>query len=161
MIYGIGLPRTGTTTLTKALEILGYNGSGYCVLTKVVATPKIGDCQYRVDNSFHTKPEYLRKLIDIIDNRFILTTRPKKRWLKSLSKYEDEANVLISDKKLPYELPYYPWVDIDGYTDYIQSIIPEERLLIVNWDEDPDWDSLCNFLNKDIPIKTDFPCENC
>ena len=59
MIYGVGLPRTGTRTLDSALQILGFSGSHFCSLTPTISN-KVGDPSYRVNNSFYEIFEALK-----------------------------------------------------------------------------------------------------
>lgn len=151
IVYGIGLPRTGTTTLSKALDILGFVGSNYCMLTNTTFPDNYYDnCFmeeniYRVDNSIFKRTSDIRVLVSKVDNGyFILTDRNKRDWLNSIAKF-DNSDLAIN---------------IEEYKEYIKNMIPAERLLIINWSDGKSWEKLCGFLDVDIP-NVSFPCENC
>ncbi len=102
-IFGIGLSRTGTTSLTEALNILGYksyhfpsdkstiveifnflaSGAEYIDLTTLKEYDAITDtpvcCFYKVlDRSYP-------------DSKFILTIRDKESWLRSCKTFWEEV----------------------------------------------------------------------
>lgn len=123
MIYGIGLPRTGTASLTKALKIMGKQTTHYCVLHDSIDHEHF-DTLAKVDNSFYRI--YPDLILEHHHALFILTTRNKNSWEKSISRFSAK----------PPDLP-----DIEEYTknvkDVFQSIDAENRLLVVNIFEDP------------------------
>ena len=123
MIYGIGLPRTGTASLTEALKKMGKQTTHHCVLHDSIDHEHF-DTLAKVDNSFY------RTYQDLILNNnnalFILTTRNKDDWHKSITRFSTK----------PPDLP-----DIDKYeekvTNLFRSIDTENKLLVVNIFEDP------------------------
>ena len=50
-LFGIGLPRTGTTSLAKALRTLGFKGENYCLLSDT--TSKDDQTFFKIDNSYY------------------------------------------------------------------------------------------------------------
>jgi activator of HSP90 ATPase len=140
MIYGIGLPRTGSTTLAEALRILGYRGSNFCSLTFSINIES--NEQFSIDNSYYKVLSEL--IIDAEkDDLFILTTRKDVSWKRSIKSFNVSDNIPL------------PTV----YEDTVRACIPKNNLLVVNWKYDS-WPALCSFLNKEIPYDK-FPCENC
>ena len=89
-IFGIGLPRTGTTSLSKALRALGYEGQNYCLLHDTRTSDRT--TFFEVDNSFY------RNFKDIFhgnkNSKFILTTRDRDSWRKSISRFLENSNLL-------------------------------------------------------------------
>ena len=99
-IIGIGLPRTGTTSLAKFLRNLGFSGKNFCI----IHGNRENDCvekeekKFLVDNSAFRN--FRQKLINSNEHtKFILTTRDKKSWEQSINN--------MKEKKLniPVDLP--------------------------------------------------------
>jgi len=147
MIYGIGLPKTGTAVLVEALRILGYRGRSSCILTSVRTQDDI-TCsfprQFSVNNgSFKFPQMYFTQ-----DANFILTVRDKETWAKNV--YKADSDIVIGRE--------WPW--IDEWTKTIKERIPSHKLLIIDWttckDYNCNWKRLCEFLIEPIPDK-EFP----
>lgn len=168
-VIGLGLPRTGGTTLAEALRTLGYYGTNSCVVTNVTTTtaPKnvfangieLGKT-FLVDNeipaNFMTMSwsEFCNKYDITPETKFILTTRNEVDWLKSLAKF-NRYPMRGTDIPLKRE-----------YEELVENVIPSERLLMVDWTlcQDTCWKSLCDFLEEpsvNVDNLLDFPCENC
>ena len=132
-IYGIGLPRTGTTSLSSFLEC-----DHYCCITSKSSVPQ--GQKIIVDNSLYSSYKKLPK-----DSLFILTTRDKEDWLDSLNGFDNIPNDM-------------PMIDeyLDDVTEYFSSINRSDNLLIINVFEENDIaNKLSNFL-KPYPTKTKF-----
>lgn len=99
-IIGAGFPRTGTTTLKKAIEILGYNKTYH--FKDLVANPndlkywkeleETGNTDfeslfkgYRATSDFPAYPYYKILLKKYPDAKIILTKRDPEAWYKSTS----------------------------------------------------------------------------
>jgi len=127
MIYGIGLPKTGTTTLKKALEILGVEA-------------EVGDY-------VHFLPKW--------DGKLILTTRKDSlTWLQSVIKWDKKHTMGqgIYKQRLDMYGSWYPeswWMDI--YTHHINVCSKLPNCLVVCWENGDGWKELCEFLNVPIP----------
>ena len=154
MIYGIGLPRTGTTTLAEALRILGYFGHSQCELTgkleideEYVTSSNLR--KFEVVNSAYQKFKPDGYFTTHSRDRYILTTRHDIEWGRSL--YKHGANI--------FDIPS-PSV----YGELVERVIPKHQLLVVDWSECKDyqcnWKKLCDFLVETIPSEK-FPCKNC
>ena len=93
-VYGVGLSKTGTTSLSRALEILGYKESMHWIENRMVidwteffyadAATDIS-CSFQFESLYHTFEE----------SKFIYTVRDVKSWKQSIknhfrSKYHEE-----------------------------------------------------------------------
>ena len=151
-IFGIGLPRTGTTSLSKALRALGYEGQNYCLLHDTRTSDRT--TFFEVDNSFY------RNFKDIFhgnkNSKFILTTRDRDSWRKSISRFLENSNLLNYKNELP---------DISEYTEEVERFFKnhgsENQLLTFDvFDESCNssckWKKLSDFLKIEITGK-DLP----
>ena len=92
-VFGIGFHKTGTTSLARALRILGYRVTG----PKGVTDPNISTNALAVAlkiaaqfEAFHGNPwTVLFKEIDAAfpESKFILTERPVDRWIESVVRH--------------------------------------------------------------------------
>lgn len=170
-IFGIGLSKTGTTSLAHALELLGYKTRDYPGLVHYVP----GDLT-SIDASLldaHDAltdtpiPSFYRELdARYPDAKFILTIRDAEGWLKSCKKQftqkladkqNDAHNQLFMDMygctvfdEQKFRAGYDKFVN--GARDYFKD--RPSKLLIMNVTGGDGWERLCPFLNKPIP---DFP----
>tara|TARA_B100000700_G_scaffold331776_1_gene468445 strand:- start:450 stop:2135 length:1686 start_codon:yes stop_codon:yes gene_type:complete len=146
-VYGIGLPRTGTTSLAKCLEILGFSGEGFCMLyqDRIYANciDKKIEKKYNVDNSF------FKNYKDVIqsnpDSKFILSTRDRKSWNRSIKNFK------LSVQTIPDIIEYENEV-----IDFFNLIGRSKDLLVLNLFNGESWDEVCNFINEPVP-EEDFP----
>jgi len=127
MIYGIGLPKTGTTTLKKALEILG-------------AEAEVGDY-------VHFLPKW--------DGKLILTTRNSTNtWYDSVLRWDRKhkmSTAILAQRGIMYgsETPEGYWKNIYYHHNRVCSKLP--NCLVVCWENGDGWKELCEFLNVPIP----------
>jgi len=167
-IFGIGLSKTGTTSLAHALEILGYKTRDYPGLVHYVP----GDLS-SIDGSLLDAydaltdtpiPSFYRELdAKYPDAKFILTVRDAEGWLKSCKKQftqkladkQNEAhNRLFMDL---YGCTVYDEekfrAGYDRFVDGVQAYFKgrPDKLLILNVTTGDGWESLCPFLGKAVP----------
>lgn len=127
IIYGIGLPRTGTNSLSVMLRQLGFGGHNYCSINKFKnVNPTSSSIRYIVENDFYQKRV---DTYNIKNNKFILTHRNNIDWKMSIENFND------TDKLKNIHTFYYK--------SYIQGIFNKhkcsENLLILNiCDETPE-----------------------
>jgi len=167
-IFGIGLSKTGTTSLAHALEILGYETRDYPGL--VHYSP--GDLT-SIDASLLDAydaltdtpiPSFYRELdVKYPDAKFILTIRDAEGWLKSCKKQftqkladkQNEAHTqLFMDLygcAVYDEQKFLAGYDrfVDGVQEYFRG--RPDKLLIMNVAAGDGWENLCPFLNKPVP----------
>ena len=90
-IFGIGLSRTGTTSLTSALNVLGYKSIHYPdFYLKNFLKIKIAEDELKNFETLTDVPvAYLFKEMDLQypNAKFILTIRDEDSWLKSVHKF--------------------------------------------------------------------------
>lgn len=176
-VIGIGLPRTGLTSLARALTILGYDTIHF--------PASLERAQRREAATDMPLPHRYRALAKRFPKaKFILTLREERYWhrsmvaaghkygwidhpdpkLRKLSKHAQER----TKKSCPevYEafnktLGRDPARWVERYHFHRQQItknfqLDPDRLLIMNICDGDRWIPLCRFLNKDIP-EVDFP----
>lgn len=172
-IFGIGWPKTGTTTLGRCFKIFGYTHKGYSVnlFDNLERTLHVA----RQFDTFQDLPWYLyyEKMDKYFPgSKFILTTRDSKRWLKSyrntLAKQDPKKkNALDAIRRKIYGLPFPNVEDtqlVRRYEQHNSEVVRYFRdrpddLLIVNWEKGDGWKKLCEFLERPIPLRM-FPHEN-
>jgi hypothetical protein len=183
-VFGVGLSRSGTTSLNKALEMLGYNAAHFinpftaqmltledaALFDALTDTPVCG----MFETLYHMFP----------NARFIYTRRPVEIWLKS---QENHARHLfgVTDYGVLRETTarrgsvthglrramlsgglLYHHRDalaarqafearLDAFFDHYDR----GRLLVFDMSSGDGWDRLCGFLGKSAP-QAPFPWEN-
>jgi 3'-phosphoadenosine 5'-phosphosulfate (PAPS) 3'-phosphatase len=167
-IFGIGLSKTGTTSLAHALEILGFKTKDYPGIT-----------QYRAGNLSSVNleqvdaydaltdtpiPSFYRQLDARYPNsKFILTIRDTDGWLKSCKKQftndlaakQNEAhNQLFSDLYgcTTFERDKF----LSGYEEFVRGVLEYFKnrphdLLVINVTAGDGWERLCPFLSQPVP----------
>lgn len=181
-IFCIGANKTGTTSLTKALAILGYkvcpesimfdvrskyflqvHEKNYTEIFKVVL-------QY---DAFEDRPwnhtDFYKSLDSTFtDSKFILTIRDSDKWIKSYRRWSSKIGLkrqwfyklisqtcygiddILSDENIMREKYEQRNIEI---IEYFKNT---NKLLVVDFEKNSSWDSICTFLNKPIP-KFNFP----
>ena len=180
-IFGVGLNKTGTTSIAKALEILGFS----CVhwqskkenikhlieknnQDKGPLLKGIEEYDAYLDWN-HPQTNYLFKDLDFQypDSKFILHTRPMDDWIKSRYQHVSSISNL---KKMQKKYPDNPWYNLDTdawkieYEEHhanVKSYFKNrpDDLLIFNLFAGDSWKELCDFLKVEKP-DIDFPIKN-
>ena len=173
-VFGVGLSKTGTTSLTKALEIMGY---------KAIHNPSylltLEDGILNLDYEEVKKYEALTdiqisrfyKELDVIfpGSKFILTTRELNSWLGSCKNHFNEHRK-VAPKVQALDIDVYgtDLFDIDifrrAYSQHYNEIIDyfsgrEGDLLLLDISERNKWAKLSVFLNKPVPDEA-YPVSN-
>jgi hypothetical protein len=159
-IWGVGLGRTGTRSLQKALELLDY---------KVIHNPPYLRDIMSVDSGIEGIVISHFKYIDVRfpNSKFILTTRDLDSWLASC---KDAINRYPIDRFSPDSEYYEPMIrnrvarfgalhyDKDvltaKYYQHHHEVVSHFRgkeLLIMNIINGDGWGKLCEFLGKEKP----------
>jgi hypothetical protein len=175
-IFGIGLSKTGTTSLASALEILGYRTRDYPGL----ASYKPGDLscidsQVLAQNEALTDtpiPSFYRELDrQYPGSKFILTVRDMDGWLLSckkqftpkLAEKQNEAhNLLFMD--LYGTTVFDEALFRSGYLQFVEGVRRHFKdrpgdLLVLDVAGGDGWEALCTFLGKPVP-EVPFPKAN-
>ena len=151
-ILGIGLPRTGTTSLTKFLRNLGFSGENFCVIhdSRENDLVKIKEKSFLIDNSAYRN--YKQKIINSnLETKFILTTRDKKSWKQSINRMKTKK--LNIPKDLPDINLYYIEV-----TEFFKSKKLINRLLVIDLNN-INMKKIFNFLEIENEMKIEYPKE--
>jgi hypothetical protein len=165
-ILGVGLSRTGTTSLTRALTLLGFKAMHY-------APERLRD----VFMGLNQKPDFRRyDDVDAITDipaaffwkelwwaypnlKFILTDRDPDGWFKSIAAHFSKNKHKNSPGKTLRKLVYgTSEIDEETYKKHfnrhketIVKSIPAEKLLVMNISAGDSWAKLCPFLDCPIP----------
>jgi len=167
-VFGIGMFKTGTTSLGRCFEILGYKTlhgpwwpENQMILDPWYRNPKAWP-QYHnnlkaLTQDFEAFQDYpwmfLYEELDswYPDAKFILTARDSEAVAESDLRMWKRMGM----KSIPPKQQF-----IDRYQDHYHQVIKyfknKDNLLIVNLAAGDDWDKICNFLDKPIPNRP-FP----
>jgi len=159
MIFCIGFSKTGTTSLDKALYILGYQPIHW---PHAHIKPRKGWIEYIKKSpydAFSDAPIYFSGFFKELDkefpnSKFILTVRDPKSLVKSWDNYFSNAPWSINSKEEKDNL-------IKEYNDHKEDVLKyfkdkHSQLLVFNLFGGDQWEKLCNFLDKPIP-EVPFP----
>lgn len=175
-IFGIGLSKTGTTSLAQALTILGYKTKDYPGLSHYspgdlssINAGLLEEFDALTDTPI---PSFYRELdVRFPDAKFILTIRDAEGWLKSckkqftqkLAEKQNEAhNRLFMDL---YGCTVFDEAEfLAGYQKFVQSVRDHfkdrpGKLLMMDVVAGDGWEKLCPFLDQPVP-ETPFPKAN-
>jgi len=179
-VFGIGLSRTGTKSLTLALNMLGfkivYSPDDEITLKELMA----GKYDFSILNDFDgitdiTVAPYYAQLDKLFpDSKFILTIRGKESWLRSVEAdfgkpaFEgtpSNENTMLLRRQLrvavygtyTFNKERFSSIYDFHYKNVIEYFISRpESLLIINIFEGDGWEKLCPFLNQPVLDKL-FP----
>jgi hypothetical protein len=154
-IFGIGLTRTGTTSLTEALKLLGYSAV-HCPMSY----EEIENHDASTDTAVAARFEFLDLLYP--NSKFILTIRDLDSWIESAeflrrSSY-DSIWQLETRSKLWGSFIFDREKFIEGYHKHHSKVLHHFKnrpndLLILPLESDDKWLKLCVFLHKQMPAK--------
>lgn len=167
-VFGIGLSKTGTTSLAHALEILGYRTKDYPGITRYqpgdVSSVDAGTVDAFDALTDTPIPSFYRELDEAYPgSKFILTVRDRERWLNSCRKQFTEklaARQNDAHNRLFMELYGCTAFDerkfVEGYERFVGGVLEyfQDRrgdLLVINVAGGEGWEVLCPFLGKAIP----------
>jgi hypothetical protein len=178
-VFGIGLSRSGTTSLNVALNSLGIKSLHYGIGTKG-GKEMIGDIKHgkfdghQVMDSFDAMTDiqascYFEQWDKVYPNsKFILTIRNTDEWIDSIRRYwkvhDDERNYLSQQNGFMHTSMYGCWHFnkrrfLYVYLRHLREVKryfknKEHQLLIINFSEFSDkkkWKKLCSFLGLPMP----------
>jgi 3'-phosphoadenosine 5'-phosphosulfate (PAPS) 3'-phosphatase len=175
-VFCIGLSKTGTTSLARALELLGYKTKDYLGVQDYTPGDLTSiDLKEIDENDAFTDtpiPSFYRELdIAYPGSKFILTTRDMEGWLKSCKKQFTEKqgeNQTDAQRRLLIDLYECNVFDehkfragyekfVNGVWKYFES--RPDDLLVFDVSAGDGWDKLASFLGKALP-NVPFPKAN-
>ncbi len=160
-IFGIGLYKTGTSSLHRALTILGFR-SFHDVLFYIRERAKNEDTLFPKSildhyNAFgdHPFPAHFKEVDQEYPNsKFILTVRDIDSWLKSVKQHvkRNRFNPFYRGKFNRYDEAK----ETSRWHQHTEEVIGyfkdrSQDLLIMNIIEGDGWEGLCVFLNLPVP----------
>jgi len=175
-IFGIGLSKTATTSLARALRVLGYKTKDFPSLRYVPGfsfyiKPHQFE-QYKALTDASVIPFYKQLDQQFPNSKFIYTIRDRESWLKSCKKYPRFQRPIY---KLPLKViklrkTLYNTVKFDeqkfitAYKRHHDDVLDyfadrPDDLLILDICGGEQWQPLCDFLSQSIP-EEDFPFAN-
>lgn len=164
-VFGIGLNKTGTTTLKVCLEKIGYKVKGCDLELTRCATKSNLESIYETVRQYDGFQDWPWPLVyEEIDQRypnskFILTTRSdSETWFQSLKKHANrtgptEYRKLVYGHEMPHGRKEH---HIEIYKRHNEEVLNyfkgrDDDLLTVCWETGTGWEELCGFLDADIP----------
>lgn len=173
-IFGIGLNKTGTSTLGVCFEQLGYRhmSSRRDIMSKYLYGEKEALFELcDAHDAFEDWP-YPLAYKDLFerygrDAKFILTLRKSPEvWLRSLKKHCLRAHPRKNGQMLAYGHSYPHGFEkqfIEHYRRHHDEVVAffkandaSDQLLTLNWEDGDGWSELCAFLDVPVP-DCDFP----
>jgi Sulfotransferase domain len=165
-IFGIGLSRTGTTSLHAALERLGFRSCHYPPLDRLLEI--VESCDAVDDTSVACSFRELDALYP--GSRFILTVRDIQSWLASTERFFAKDPHPVESWRQEVRLRIYGVLRWDreafeaAYHRHFETVLAHFRnrrsaLLIMDIAAGDGWDVLCPFLNVPTPDEV-FPREH-
>ncbi len=166
-VFGIGLSKTGTTSLNDALSLLGIPS---------IHLPRSIEQVEEFDGATDIPIALAYKELDLKypGSKFVLTIRESNSWLNS-QQFHKERVVKILDEQISQwiqdldtqcygQWEYDPSVWLSTYKLHLQSVLEyfqgrESDLLILNICQGEGWKELCTFLGCSIP-NSPFPHQN-
>ena len=175
-VFGIGLSKTGTTSLNAALRILGYNTRHFpfTFLTHKNDILKLDMNKVaKTDGITDTPAARFFKEIDkqFPGSKFVLTLRDKKSWLNSCQRhiwlgkyYKKPWRINHLQKDLYGTIVYDEKKFSDAYDRHLKEVNDyfknrKQDILILNVCKGEGWKELCSFLQKPMP-RMNFPRSN-
>jgi len=176
-VFGIGLSKTGTTSLARALDLLGYRTRDYLGVSRYITGDLSSvDLEELEANDAFTDtpiPSFYQQLDKQYPNsKFILTTRDMNGWLKSCKKQFTERIVARQNeatRQLHIDLygcfAFDPEKYANGYTRYVDGVLeyfkdrPEDLLVVDICGGEQNWVKLSTFLGRPVP-DIPFPVTN-
>lgn len=182
-IFGAGLSRTGTTSLTKALKILGYRAIQFDVgfvrlLKQAGRTGEFDFTRYdEIDALFDTPTAvfYQEFLDQYPDMKVILSVRDEDAWWSSINTHLQALQISgPNDHRTGWKWPATTWYSritsfgwptaneyvyrqrYRAHNKAVKAFVPADQLLVLDVTAGHCWEPLCEFLGRSVP-DTPFP----
>lgn len=183
-VFGIGLSKTGTTSLTKALNILGIRSIHFPHDEVTLRELQRGEYRLSILREYQgvsdtpVAPFFAQLDRAWPGSRFILTVRDKASWLRSV---EDHWEVILAKRRAndPSFRAFCDFINAcvygciefnaerfsyayDTHVRHVQEYFaqrPDDLLVLDICAGRAGWDDLCRFLGTAVPADKPFPHE--
>lgn len=169
-VFGIGMNKTGTTTLKVCLEELGYTVCGPDLeLLRCADRGELGpvfECAEDYDVFQDWPWPFVYEEMDrrYEDSKFILTRRKDSEvWFDSLKKHSikkgpTEYRKIAYGHEMPAGKKSHHVNIYEQHNEEVRAYFEgrEEDFLEVCWEEGDGWETICDFLGHDVP-RVEFP----
>lgn len=176
-VFCIGFHKTGTTSLGKLLEKLGYNNChGAGPIRKALGDNRMMELLFKRDykvvfdvaeeyDSFNDNPWFsLYQELDVRfpNSKFILVERDESKWIASCIKYFGKSKsafrMFLYGKSSPEGNEERYLQVYNKHNDNVKSYFKERKddLLVVDLEDDVKLEKIVKFLNIDVSI-SEFP----
>jgi hypothetical protein len=167
-VFGIGFHKTGTSSLARALSILGYRVTGPNHVNDPDIARNVHDVAQQLVEQYdafqdNPWPIIYRELDQRYPgSKFILTMRPTEKWIRSIVDHFGRSNTPM--RKWIYGVGHprgNEQIYVDRYERHNKEVAEYFRdrpddLLTFRVTEGDGWESLCPFLHEEIPTAA-FP----
>jgi hypothetical protein len=179
-IFGIGMPRTGTTSLNTALEILGFSSRHYADDETTVRELRNGNYELSILKEYDALTNlpacatFAQLDLAFPASKFVLTVRDLDDWLSSCeSAWFNKDNAIPEPGSVRdfyrtllygcsrYNRDRFRWV-AQSHHHLVSSYFSGEKadqLLVLDLTAGDGWEKLCRFLGVPIPDHA-FPHSN-
>jgi len=171
-VFGIGMNKTGTTTLGECLSRLGFRHHSFDLeLTRAVDEGRMAPV-FEVADAYDSFEDWPWPLIyRQLDDRypaaqFILTTRiDSDTWIDSLRRHADETGPtafrqIVYGHAMPHGHEEEHVRIYERHNAEVRGYFGDrDDFLEVCWEEKAEWDELCQFLGMPVPHEP-FPHAN-
>lgn len=166
-VFGVGLSRTGTVSLTTALKRLGYRAKHYPDLFQVIELSK------RFDALTDTPVIVFMEALDRLwpEARFVLTVREEESWIRSLRRHyakKPPAQIMkwkLWNRRCVYEVHTFDEARMRRirreHEIRVRALFAGRsgKLLVLNVCGGEGYETLCPFLGKPL-VREPFPHQN-
>ena len=186
-VLGVGLGKTGTTSLAQALRVIGFRTLHWApdAMREVFEQGTEPDfTRYAGWDAVTDIPAalYYREIMAAFPGcKFVLTVRDEQDWLASIRRFYGNpqrferltqfnreqkdwlAKISKELRKYAYGsekiLPSLYLKRFREHNEHVRHFIPRERLLVMDITKGDGWEKLCPFLERPIP-SVPFPRRN-
>jgi hypothetical protein len=172
-VFCIGFMKTGTTTLNRALSVLGYRVShNSWRWLSLICKEDWSGIKSKMDTWDAVEDNPIPLIYKELDqmypgSKFILTERDPESWYRSVSYHVGDLTSPMHEwlfgrgKGLPKNDKNHTLLVYNKHKKHVLDYFKNrpQDLLILDITKIEGWQQLCDFLDEDIP-KTDFPHAN-
>ena len=160
-IFGVGVHRTGTSSVARALSILGFRTSHWSRHGQIMADVRAGNYRLRVMEDLDAVLDFpipvLYRELDAAfpGSRFILTVRDQREWLASVEEHT-RCRSLLEEEAMFYGADIFDAGDaLERYREHNRRVIDHfscgSNLLVLDVCAGEGWEVLAPFCGRPVP----------